>query len=267
MEYLDLAAALGGVFFGLFWLFRLGFLANFLSQAVLVGFVGGLAAEILVDQIAKMLGLDLDAHEFFAECWELITHLPDTHLWSALVALLALALLLWGTGLLTDIPSPALGAIVGFAVVPILGGRQLVRLWRARRSEFAVAVACYLGVLLLGPIRGVLVAFLLSVIDVVRRAADPSVDILGRAAGRARYVATTSTPDADLPDGVVVLRFSAPVFSPTPPPSRNVPPRPWHRPRVPPPEFSSLMPRASPTSTSPGRRRSTRCSTAATSWG
>ncbi|MEK8226729.1 hypothetical protein NKG05_12455 [Oerskovia sp. M15] len=65
---------------------------------------------------------------------------------------------------------------MGIAVVPILGGRQLVGLWRVRRSEFAVAVACYLGVLLLGPIRGVLVAFLLSVIDVVRRAADPSVD-------------------------------------------------------------------------------------------
>lgn len=44
------------------------------------------------------------------------------------------------------------------------------------------------SVLLLGQIRGVLVALLLSVIDVIRRAANPPIDALGRAEGRARFV-------------------------------------------------------------------------------
>ena len=49
------------------WL-KLGFLANFLSKPILVGFVGGLAMEILLSQLAKMLGLKLESgEEFFAQ--------------------------------------------------------------------------------------------------------------------------------------------------------------------------------------------------------
>ena len=48
-------------------MFKLGFLANFLSKPILVGFVGGLALDILVSQVAKMLGVKIDSGGEFVD--------------------------------------------------------------------------------------------------------------------------------------------------------------------------------------------------------
>ncbi len=62
-DYATLALAqaiICGILFFLLAVFKLGFLANFLSKPILVGFVGGLALDILVSQIAKMLGVSMN---------------------------------------------------------------------------------------------------------------------------------------------------------------------------------------------------------------
>ncbi len=61
--------------------FKLGFLANFLSKPILVGFVGGLALDILVSQVAKMLGVKIDSGgEFVDKVADLFTGLDDDQL-------------------------------------------------------------------------------------------------------------------------------------------------------------------------------------------
>ena len=58
-DYATLALAqalLCGVMFVMLSVSKLGFLANFLSKPILIGFVGGLALDIGVSQVAKMLG-------------------------------------------------------------------------------------------------------------------------------------------------------------------------------------------------------------------
>jgi sulfate permease, SulP family len=52
---LALAVTCGFLFF-VFWFFRLAFLANFLSRAVLAGFITGLGVEVLTNQARKILG-------------------------------------------------------------------------------------------------------------------------------------------------------------------------------------------------------------------
>lgn len=343
--YAAMAAAqalIGALVFAVFWLFGLGVVTSFLSEAVLVGFVGGLAAEILLSQAEKMTGVKTDKQEFFAQLWQFTTSLGSSNGWSLLLAagtgtvvvagrrlapalpwpLIAIAaatvavvaghltergvavlgeiesglprlhwpavpggnwfallpsalaltlitmaegllgargyaerhgyrldanqellafgaanalsgvtggfavgssssrtaamdqagsrtqvpavvaagltalLLAFGTGLLKDLPEPALGAVVAVVVWPVLGIAKLRRLWRLRRSEFFVAVACMLAVLTLGPVRGVTIAFLLTAIDFMRRAAKPPHSVI-----RSR--------DAAAP---LVWRFSAPLF-------------------------------------------------------
>ena len=69
-DYATLALAqaiLCGIMFLLLAVFKLGFLANFLSKPILVGFVGGLALDILVSQIAKMLGVKIDSGGEFVD--------------------------------------------------------------------------------------------------------------------------------------------------------------------------------------------------------
>lgn len=361
-DYIQLALAqalIAGVIFGLCGVFKLGFLANFLSEPILIGFVGGLALDILASQVAKMLGISIHSgDEFIPRMGELFTGLPTTNLWSvviavgsililvfgrvvapripwALVVLIAttvflvvaglaqagvdvlgkveagpptltwplidlnkwlplipsagalalvtmaeglliarkyaekhgysvnpnrdlvafgganiaagitggftvgssasrtaamdqggartqlptivaavitLLLVIFGTALLQDIPSPAIGAIVAVAVVPLLGISDFARLWRLRKFEFAVGAACFLGSLLLGPIIGIAIAFVLSLVNIARRAAHPAIDVLSISDAPGYSLRAASGGDPMTAPGVVVLRFAAPIF-------------------------------------------------------
>ena len=85
---LALAQALvAAVIFFLIWFFRLGFLANFLSRAVLVGFISGLGIEVLISQIKKIMGITFYAEDFFAEIWEIITKIPQSNWYSVALGL------------------------------------------------------------------------------------------------------------------------------------------------------------------------------------
>ena len=352
-DYATLALAqaiIGGLIFGLFALFRLGFIANFLSKPILIGFVGGLALDILVSQLAKMLGVKIDSGaEFVDKVAALVSglgtanvfsiavsagsvivllvgrrfgrHVPwalavlvvstvvvvttgleargvsvlgaieaglptlswpmlpwsswlalipsalaltmvtmaegllvsrnygekhgyptdpnrdilafgaanvaagvsggftvgsstsrtaaldqigsRTQLPSIVAALGTLLLLVFGTALLEHIPSPAIGAIVAVAILPLLGIGELRRLWSADRFEFVVGAVCFLGALLLGPVLGILLAFVLALINLAKRAASPAIETVG-ADGTAAPQPTPGEP--------VILRFAAPLF-------------------------------------------------------
>jgi SulP family sulfate permease len=56
VQYALALALMCGLLFFVFWLFRLAFLANFLSRAVLAGFSTGLGIEVLTNQARRILG-------------------------------------------------------------------------------------------------------------------------------------------------------------------------------------------------------------------
>src|ERR1700712_4225454 len=57
---------------------RLGFLANFISEPVLKGFIVGLALTIIIGQVPALFGVSKGSGDFFAKTWDLITKLGDT---------------------------------------------------------------------------------------------------------------------------------------------------------------------------------------------
>ena len=73
---------------------RLGFVANFISEPVLKGFIIGLAMTIMVGQVPKLLGVSKGSGDFFDQLWHIIGELGDTSGWTALVGGISLALLL-----------------------------------------------------------------------------------------------------------------------------------------------------------------------------
>lgn len=352
-------AIICGILFVLLAVFKLGFLANFLSKPILVGFVGGLALDILVSQVAKMLGVKIDSGgEFVEKVADLVGGLGATNGWSILISAVAVAilllgrrfaravpwalivlvaatvavvagsldqagvavlgevpagapaltwpmltwqqwfalipsaialtmvtvaegllvsraygekrhyptrpnrdllafglgniaagaqgsfavgsstsrtaamdqagsrtqlpslvlavgtllLLLFGTALLADIPSPAIGAIVGVAVLPLLGITDFIRLWRLDRFEFAVGATCFLVTLFVGAIPGILVAFVLALVNIARRAAHPAIDVL-EAGGEPTDSLLDDAPQGTMTaPGIVVVRMAAPLF-------------------------------------------------------
>ncbi|WP_435200336.1 SulP family inorganic anion transporter [Janibacter sp. GS2] len=361
-DYLTLAfaqAILCGVMFALLAWFKLGFLANFLSKPILVGFVGGLALDILVSQVAKMLGVKIDSGgEFVDKVVDLAANLDTMSGWSVLISGLAvvilvagkriargvpwalivligatiavvvadledagvgvlgrvdagpptftwpviewsmwlalvpsamaltmvttaegllvsrsygekrgyatdpnrdlfafgmgnlaagasggfavgsstsrtaamdqsgsrtqlpalvtaagtLLLLLFGTALLQDIPSPAIGAIVAVAIIPLLGVAEFASLWRVDRVEFSVGAVCFLVTLLIGSIAGIVVAFVLALINLAQRAASPAIDVLAEDGSPTDSLLDEAPPGSVTAPGVIVIRLAAPLF-------------------------------------------------------
>jgi SulP family sulfate permease len=361
-QYAAMAAAqaiIGGLMFVACAVFRLGFLADFLSKPILIGFVGGLATDILLSQIAKMMGIKVDSGaEFFERMvqllsrlgsvnwwslalslgviavmvparrrlptvpWALIVlvaatvistalHLPthgvavlgsvpsgppilafprlDWHQWVAVIlpalaittvtvgeglllarsyadkygyttapnrdlmafgaaniasglssgftigsstsraaamdqagsrtqlpllvmAAGALLLLLFGADLLADIPSPAIGAIVGVSVTKLIAVRELSHLWRLSRFETAIAATCFAGILLIGPLAGIVLAFILSLINLLRKAARPAVDVLQGSDDPHLSLTASQDGAGETVPGVIAMRFAAPIF-------------------------------------------------------
>jgi SulP family sulfate permease len=119
--------------------------------------------------------------------------------------------MLFFTDLLAFLPTAALAGIVANAVLSLIEVHELRELWHMRRSEFWIAAVCLLSVLALGPLRAVAIAFLLSTIDVIRRASRPDTAVLEEAPDGSHFfpVAAGQAPG---PSGLVVYRFGAPLY-------------------------------------------------------
>lgn len=142
---------------------------------------------------------------------------------AVVAALLAGIVALLLTGLISAIPMAALGGLVANAVIRIIDVPTFRHLARVRRSEFTIALGCALGVLLLGPLRGLVVAALASSIDVVRRAAAMPWATLGvpPAGPDGRFAAAAPPGDHDdtsagepmsSTPGLRILRPEGPLF-------------------------------------------------------
>ena len=86
------------------------------------------------------------------------------------------------------------------------------RLLRADRKELAIFLAAFLGVLVLGTIYGVVIGVLLSFVDVIRRASQPSRELLGVISGQPGFYPLGHMSQAHSLEGVVLYRFSGGLF-------------------------------------------------------
>ena len=120
--------------------------------------------------------------------------------------------LLFLTGLLRNLPDVILAAIVLVAVKGLINIPELRRVWALSRMEFWVAMVAFAGVLLLGILKGVLLAAIVSVLLLIRRAARPHVAKLGRVPGTHRYSDFERSPDNENVPGALIVRVEAGLF-------------------------------------------------------
>jgi high affinity sulfate transporter 1 len=113
------------------------------------------------------------------------------------------------TNLLHNLPNVVLAAIVLVAVRGLIDVTALRHLWRVSRVEFAIAIVALACVLLLGILRGVLVAVVVSVLMLLSAAAHPHVAFLGRIPGTRRFTDLERHPDNELIPGVLIFRVES----------------------------------------------------------
>ena len=132
---------------------------------------------------------------------------------AGLVGAIAITLiLLLVPGLLRNLPQPTLAAVVIAASLSLVDIPGVVRLWRQRRAECALAIAAFLGVALLGVLPGIVVAVVLSIYNVFRRSWWPYQATLGRVDGQPGVHDTVVNPEAALMPGLIIFRFDAPLI-------------------------------------------------------
>jgi high affinity sulfate transporter 1 len=109
-----------GIFLVVARLLRLGFVADFISEPVLVGFKAGIGIVIVVDQLPKLLGIHIDKESFLHNLLAIVHALPQASLATMAVGVAMIFLLVAMEHLLPRAPAPLIAVAAGIAGVALL---------------------------------------------------------------------------------------------------------------------------------------------------
>ncbi len=113
----------------------------------------------------------------------------------------------------SSLPKVVLSAIVVHAVWGLARVRSFERYRQVRRNDVVAAGVALVGVLALGPLAGLGVAIAQSILGLVYRSIQVTVDEMGKVPDeKAAWGARAGHPERRTVDGVLVLRLSGPVF-------------------------------------------------------
>ncbi|TQM64668.1 high affinity sulfate transporter 1 [Humibacillus xanthopallidus] len=121
-------------------------------------------------------------------------------------------ILLFLTGPIQYLPSAVLGAVIVYASAKLIDVAQWKELARSSRVEVVIAAITVACVVMVGVLQAIIVAVVLSVADIIRRAARPADAVLGWSEQEDRYADVGDHPDAGITPGVVVYRIQDRLF-------------------------------------------------------
>jgi high affinity sulfate transporter 1 len=123
-RYATLAAMLalltGGAYLVAF-VARLGWVADYFSRAVLVGYIHGIVVVLLAGQLEKLLGLSIDASDPVPQLVEVVRELDQTSLATLAVGAIAIVALAFLRRFVPAVPAPLVVVIGAMAASGIIG--------------------------------------------------------------------------------------------------------------------------------------------------
>jgi sulfate permease, SulP family len=111
-----LAALLAGAMLLLARLARLGFLANFLSRTVLVGFLTGVGIQVAAGQLPDMLGITAAGRQTLARLWDTVRALPHTRPVDVAVSIGVIVVVLAARRITRPMPGPLIAVVIAIGV-------------------------------------------------------------------------------------------------------------------------------------------------------
>jgi len=173
-------------------LLKLGFVADFLSQTVLVGFLTGVGFQVGFTVLGQMLGIPVHSHRPVIEVLQVIHGLPHVHLLTLVVSATVLVLILGLRRLSPKVPGP---------MIAVIGAIAASAWW-----HFAAR-----GVLVIGPVAGGLPHFWFpwpgwkEIEPLISVSASCAVMILAQSAATARIYAERHHQELDENDDLMGL--------------------------------------------------------------
>jgi sulfate permease, SulP family len=119
----------------------------------------------------------------------------------------ALATMLFLAPVLARMPSATLAAVVTFYAGGMIKPADFIAIRRVRTLEFRWAIAAFAGVVLLGTLKGILVAVILSMVSLLLLANNPPLYVLGRKPGTHVFrPRDPAHPEDEAFPGLLILR-------------------------------------------------------------
>lgn len=131
---------------------------------------------------------------------------------SIISAILVIITLLFFTSLFYYLPNAVLAAIIMVAVFGLIDWKEALHLWKVDKRDFIMLAATFVATLALGIEEGILFGVILSLIMVVFRAAYPHMARLGEVDGSGIYRNLDRFPQANVPEGALLVRLDAQLF-------------------------------------------------------
>jgi SulP family sulfate permease len=91
---------------------RLGFITDFLSKPILVGYIFGATLIVIGSQLGKMFGIKLESDQFFRQVAELISRLDETYLLTFAIGVVCVAALLIMRRISRALPGPLIVVVL-----------------------------------------------------------------------------------------------------------------------------------------------------------
>lgn len=177
--------------------FRLGFLADFLSRTVLVGFLTGVGIQVGIAMLGGMLGVNVISHDTLGQLWEVVRGAPAFSPQTTALSIFVVASILLGRRFAPRFPVSlvvVVGTIAasawfqlskhGFAVIgPVPGGLPSLKWpdanWRETLDLLPVAGSCFVMIIAQSAATSRVYA------TIFKERVDEDADILGIAAANA----------------------------------------------------------------------------------
>ncbi len=134
----------------------------------------------------------------------------QTRLANGVVAIGAVLAALFGRPLFAYMSNAVLAAVVIWAMIGMIDLAYLRWLKRASLTEFWVAMAAFVGVLVFGVMQAVVVATILALALLAHHVSRPPIDLMGRSPDGSWH-ALESGQGAQCPEGLVIVRFDGPL--------------------------------------------------------
>ena len=144
-------------------LLKLGFLGDFLSASVLIGFLTGVGIQVLTGQIPGMLGIPKGTGNWFQQQWYTITHVADANGPTVAYAAATLIIILGCKRFAPKVPGAVIAVVLSIAVSnaldssangvavigPVQGGFPPIGLpqgitWSDIPAVMGIAVSCFI---------------------------------------------------------------------------------------------------------------------------
>ena len=106
-----------------------------------------------------------------------------TQIAGLVTAMMALLTMLFLSPLISLMPNATLAAVVIVYSVGLIQPTDFRNILRIRRTEFVWAIAAFVGVMLLGTLKGILVSIIVSLVALVHQTANPPIYVLVRKRG------------------------------------------------------------------------------------